>query len=67
VTVRVNGAPRDLPDGATVADLLGALGLAGRTGVAVAVDRAVVPRSAHATTVLRDGAEVEVIRAVGGG
>nr|MBA2320723.1 sulfur carrier protein ThiS [Deltaproteobacteria bacterium] len=36
-------------------------------GVAVAVDRQVVPRSAHAATPIRPGAEVEVLRAVGGG
>lgn len=37
------------------------------TGVAVAVNGAVVPRSAWATTALRDGDAVEVVTAVQGG
>ena len=36
-------------------------------GCAVAVDGVVVPRADHATTVLRDGAVVEVVTAVQGG
>jgi len=64
--VRVNGQVRTLADGTSVAELLDELGMR-REGVAVAVDRAVVPRSRHAETVLVEGAEVEVIRAVGGG
>jgi sulfur carrier protein len=64
--VRLNGEPRELPDGTTVAGLLERLGL-DRDGIAVAVDRDVVPRGRHAEVVLRDGADVEVIRAVGGG
>lgn len=64
--VRVNGVERELPDGATVADLLALLDLPGE-GYAVAVDREVVPRGDHETRSLREGTEVEVIRAVGGG
>ena len=67
MNLRVNGVPHTLPDGATVADLLVALALQGQRGVAVAVDRKVVPASRHADQRLVDGAEVEVIRAVGGG
>jgi sulfur carrier protein len=65
VRLVVNGRPREAAAGSTVADLLAALSLEG--GVAVAVDGQVVPRSAHATHVLADGARVEVLRAVGGG
>lgn len=65
--IRVNGQERDVSHGATVASLLAELGLETRMGVAVAVDRSVVPRRDHATTALREGADVEVIRAVGGG
>lgn len=64
--VTVNGEARELPEGATVAELVAALKLP-RDGFAIAVDRAVVPRSAQATTPLREGAAIEVIRAVGGG
>ena len=64
--VKVNGEARELPEGSTLADLMTALKLP-KDGFAVAVDRAVVPRGEHASTPLREGQAVEVIRAVGGG
>jgi len=66
IALLVNGAPQDVPLGWTVADLLDQLGLR-REGVAVAVDRQVVPRSRHAGRVLAAGEQVEIIIAVGGG
>lgn len=62
----VNGVRRELSAGTTVADLLTALDTPS-TGTAVAVDGVVVPRAAHADTVLTDGAVVEVLTAVQGG
>lgn len=64
--LRLNGEDRDVPDGWTVAALLESMGLR-RDGIAVAVDRQVVPRGDHDRTVLKEGSDVEVIRAVGGG
>ena len=64
--VWINGEPRELTDGATVPDALGATGLP-HTGVAVAVDGEVVPRARWSATVLADGARVEVLTAVQGG
>jgi len=66
ITVAVNGEPVHLPEGSTVADVVAALGLVGR-GVAVAVGREVVPRSAWSTMALGDGAVVEVVTAAAGG
>jgi sulfur carrier protein len=66
MSVAVNGLPHDLDDGTTVAELVALLG-APRTGVAVAIDRDVVPRSAWEETVISDGARVEVLNAVQGG
>ena len=66
MTVVVNGRPRAVEPGSTVADLLTALGLPA-DGVAVAVDGRVVPRSEHAARALAPDARVEVLRAVGGG
>ncbi|WP_367132993.1 sulfur carrier protein ThiS [Saccharothrix sp. HUAS TT1] len=63
---KVNGAERDLADGATVAAVLVLLD-APPSGVAVAVDGEVVPRAAWATTTVPDGAVVEVLTAVQGG
>ncbi|TDV40786.1 sulfur carrier protein ThiS [Actinophytocola oryzae] len=64
--VQVNGSEREVPDGATVTELLEALGVPAR-GVAVAVDGAVVTRADHDRTVVLEGAEVEVLTAVQGG
>jgi len=66
VNVVVNGTDRELPPGATIRDLLDRLGLP-EDGIAVAIDREVVPRSQHKARVLAEGQSVEVIRAVGGG
>ena len=66
--VVLNGERRELPAEATVAmvvDLAGAP--EGGRGVAVALDGEVVPRGEWATTEVRDGQELEVLRAVQGG
>ena len=64
--VRVNGEEREVPEGASVRDLLDLLGLPD-VGIAVAIDQQVVPRGRHAEHALREGCTIEVIRAVGGG
>ena len=61
----LNGKPYELGTGETVAALLDSLALTSR--VAVAVNGKVSPRSEHASRVLMDGDEVEVIHAVAGG
>ena len=66
LAITVNGDAREIAAGATVADLVGALGLAGRK-IAVALNRDVVPRAAHAARVLQPGDRVEILEAVGGG
>jgi sulfur carrier protein len=66
VQVWINGKPGELADGARVPDALTLLGVP-ETGVAVAVDGAVVPRAAWPATVLAEGARVEVLTAVQGG
>ena len=66
--VLLNGEPRDLRDGATVADAVDASGAPeSRAGVAVAVDGEVVPRSRWTDDALAEGQKVEVLRAVQGG
>jgi sulfur carrier protein len=65
-TVTLNGEPRDLPEGATVEVVVRELGAPER-GVAVALDGEVVPHGDWANTRVRDGQEVEVLRAVQGG
>lgn len=59
----INGEHREMPEASTVADVLGE-----RTrGVAVAVNREVVPRGAWPSTVLHDGDHVEILEVQQGG
>jgi sulfur carrier protein len=68
VIVELNGQTEQLPDDATVADAVKAVGVNGETrGVAVAVDGEVVRRADWVTTRLADRQAIEVVRAVQGG
>jgi len=64
--VSVNGEPKTLAEGFTVAELLGVLDLGDRR-VAVEVNQDIVPRSEHGRHALREGDRVEVVHAIGGG
>ena len=65
VTVNLNGVERAV-DAGTVADLVAALGLAGKR-IAVERNGEIVPRSRYAETPLAGGDRVEIVGAVGGG
>ncbi|MGQ7786202.1 sulfur carrier protein ThiS [Nesterenkonia sp. K-15-9-6] len=78
LTVTINEEDVKFDDGATVVDAVahttgrelnpdGTPADGGRLGVAVAVNAAVVPRSAWATTELSHGEEIEIVTAVQGG
>jgi sulfur carrier protein len=66
VEVKLNGEPRELPDGTTIAQAVAEL-TALTTGIAAAVNGDVVPRGSWAATLLRAGDQVEVVTAVQGG
>lgn len=66
IEVTVNGAQRALQEPLDVAALLAELGLAGKK-LAVERNGEIVPKSAHAATLLADGDRLEVVVAVGGG
>ncbi|HIW92836.1 MAG TPA: sulfur carrier protein ThiS [Candidatus Corynebacterium avicola] len=71
ISVTVNGDTRTVAENSTVADIVsdvtGHSPDDDQVGVAVAHDSAVVPRSRWATTVLDEGAEIEIITAMQGG
>jgi len=68
MNVTVNGQPRRLPAGATVASVVELLDVTpGARGVAVALDGVVVTRSRWPETELREGALVEIVAAIQGG
>jgi thiamine biosynthesis protein ThiS len=62
----VNGEPCDLEDKATISGLLAALELDDRR-LGVEVNREIVPKSAYAATLLREGDLIEIVHFVGGG
>ncbi|PAV48393.1 sulfur carrier protein ThiS [Pseudomonas sp. HAR-UPW-AIA-41] len=64
--IQLNGEPRELAPATSVLQLLEQLDLVGRR-VAVELNLDIVPRSAHATTILQPGDRVEVVHAIGGG
>ena len=66
ITVVSNGRPVDLPEGATVTDLLTALQLGGKW-VLVERNGEPVDRADFPTTPLAAGDRIELVRAVAGG
>ena len=66
MTIHVNGQPREIDAGATVARLLDALGVT-QPHVAVELNLEVVPRAKHGDTLLHEGDRLEVVTLVGGG
>jgi len=68
VTLTLNGDTVTLASGTTVADLVAQVtGTENPTGVAVAVDREVIPRSEWHSTPVVSQAQVEVVTAAAGG
>jgi len=65
MTVKVNGDPRDLPDGETVRALVARYQLTPEK-VAIELNRRLI-RSEKYDTPLKDGDEVEIVTFVGGG
>jgi sulfur carrier protein len=64
--IELNGAPYCIPQGQSLQDLAGHLGVAGQA-VAVAVNREVVPRPQWPQRQLQARDRVDIVRAIGGG
>ncbi len=64
--IDVNGAPCSVPAGQTLSGLLDQLGLDGQ-GMALAVNREVVPRQQWLERRLQQSDRVDIVRAIGGG
>jgi thiazole synthase len=68
ISIRLNGEHCEIRSGSTVSDLVVDLGREPDSpGLAVAVGGEVVPRADWPTTVIAEGAEVEVVTAIQGG
>ena len=66
IEVVVNGQPRRVPEGLNVTGLLGSLGI-DPSRVAVELNREIVRKPEWETTMVSEGAKVEVVWFVGGG
>ena len=66
IEIVVNGEPRTAPEGQTILGLLHDLGL-DPARVAVEYDRRIVKQGLWPETVLRAGAQLEIVQFVGGG
>jgi len=66
LAIRVNGEERRVPDGVSVAAMLGEIGLDPRK-VAVERNREIVPRSVLDEIPVEDGDAYEIVHFVGGG
>ncbi len=65
MNILINQTPRELPDGATLADAIAAVGA--RPPFAVAVNAVFVPNTRYAQQLLQAGDRVEIISPVTGG
>ena len=66
VQVRINGEIRTIPSGLDLRGLLKYLEIQ-TSRVAIERNRAIVPKTAHETTRLEPGDEIEIVSFIGGG
>ena len=64
--ITLNGAPREIPAESTVEGLLQQL-QAGPRGVAVEINRELVPRTEYAARSIEAGDQIEIVTLAGGG
>lgn len=64
--VYVNEHPHQVPEQTTVTGLIEQLALTGKR-VAVELNQEIVPRSQYAHTLLKEGDQLEIVQAIGGG
>lgn len=62
----LNGEATSTPESLSVAGFLDRLGLP-RKGIAVELNRVIVPKSEYAVTPLTEGDKIEIVQFVGGG
>lgn len=66
IHIIVNGQPREVPVGTTVAGLIQELGLA-KAACAAEINKNLVPRKQHGERTLAEHDQVELVTLVGGG
>ncbi len=66
MNLQVNGQPREMPDDASLQELLDALDVAA-AGTAVALNSEIISRGRYADTLLEEGDDIQVVHIVAGG
>jgi len=66
IEIQLNGEPKQVASGSTIADLVEAEGLGNRR-VAVEVNLEIVPRSHYDQHLIASGDRIEIVHAIGGG
>ncbi len=66
ITITLNGNPRQVQHGCTLAELIASLDLS-TDRLAAELNKRVIRRADHSTTELQDGDRVEIVTLVGGG
>ena len=64
--LKINGNSKEVREGMTISALLEEMKTPA-IGIAVELNREIIPRSRHEATVLRDGDVLEIVKMVGGG
>lgn len=62
----LNGDSREVADKSSLSQLVDQLQLSGKR-LAIEVNQEIIPRSEHDTCMLKDGDQVEIVHAIGGG
>jgi sulfur carrier protein len=64
--ILLNGEPRDVDEGLSLGALLDATPY-GQRRIAVEINREIVPKSRRGEHILREGDQIEIVQAMGGG
>lgn len=65
ILITINGKKQECAEGASLAGIVSTMKLEGRLAVEVNLD--IIPRSAYANTILKQGDNIEIVQAIGGG
>ena len=64
--ITFNGEEKSLNEGTYLSQLLEQLGIEGKR-IAIEINREIIPKSAHAQYEIKDGDNIEIVHAIGGG
>lgn len=64
--ITLNGETKEIENGFSVSGLLEKMGMTS-VGIAVELNREIVPKSEHRSTLLQEGDNLEIVKMVGGG